>query len=461
MKAVNSPARSETYLGRQRPAVTVALGLAAGALGWSGLAHAASEEAPNGVLLSPDHYRLMDDGVVVFKLENGEAFRLTAEQYLIMNDGLLLITDELAQASFQNFPVMGMERVQLLSDTTAVMEATPAQALSIEQGTAPRLSADIDFARYDIAQAAVVEPEDSEASKLTPPLSAALPAIGLTVFAARRSEAEAETSTAGTVTPTPSSATTPPSTAPSVGGSAEFRTDAMVNSATSINGGAVDYFLGYTAASTQANLSLLTSLGSPHPNQAIIDLSGGGDNYVRAGSMVAGGAGYLNYTGGPGIDDLSFTNMLAYTGTATFSMGAGGLNTFVAGTSAAISAGFLTYSGGAGTDDITIGDKAAANAGNIAIDLGLDTVGDTVKFQGSVGQSNDTVSIQNFDASDGDEIILIGQSTGSVDYSVVNVNDVEVSAPSGTATVVFTIRDTTVAALTSAHFDSTSGLVIS
>ena len=62
---------------RQRAAVTVALGLSAGALGWSGLAHAASEETSSQVLLLPEHYELMDNGVVVFKLETGETLSLT------------------------------------------------------------------------------------------------------------------------------------------------------------------------------------------------------------------------------------------------------------------------------------------------------------------------------------------------------------------------------------------------
>ena len=43
---------------------------------------------------------LMENGVVVFKLETGENLSLTADQYLILDDGLLLITDELAQARF-------------------------------------------------------------------------------------------------------------------------------------------------------------------------------------------------------------------------------------------------------------------------------------------------------------------------------------------------------------------------
>ena len=107
MNALSSLVRLPTTPRRQRAAVTVALGLSAGAVSWSGLAHAASEETSSQVLLLPEHYELMDNGIVVFKLETGENLSLTADQYLILEDGLLLITDEVAQASVYSLPVMG------------------------------------------------------------------------------------------------------------------------------------------------------------------------------------------------------------------------------------------------------------------------------------------------------------------------------------------------------------------
>ena len=135
------------------------LGLAAGAVGWSGLAQAASEETGSQMMLLPEHYELMDNGVVVFKLETGEYLSLTADQYLILEDGLLLITDELAQASIDSLPVMGSVRAQLLSDLEqvapidgTVAEATPAQTLSITEGQAPRLSEQVELQSYEVAQ---------------------------------------------------------------------------------------------------------------------------------------------------------------------------------------------------------------------------------------------------------------------------------------------------------------------
>ena len=160
MTALSSLVRIPTIRRRQRAAVTVVLGLSAGALGWSGLAQAASEETASQVLLLPEHYELMDNGVVGFKLETGENLSLTSDQYLILDDGLLLITDELAQASVYSLPVMGSIRLQLLSDLApvatidgTVAEATPSQTLAITQGTAPRLSEQVDLQSYELAQA--------------------------------------------------------------------------------------------------------------------------------------------------------------------------------------------------------------------------------------------------------------------------------------------------------------------
>ena len=111
------------------------------------------------MLLLPEHYELMENGVVVFKLETGENLSLTAGQYLILDDGLLLITDELAQASVYSLPVMGSVRAQLLSDLApvatidgTVAEATPAQTQSITEGQAPRLSEQVDLQSYEVAQ---------------------------------------------------------------------------------------------------------------------------------------------------------------------------------------------------------------------------------------------------------------------------------------------------------------------
>ena len=47
---------------------------------WPGLANAAGEETASQVLLLPEHYELIDNGVVVFELETGETLNLTSDQ---------------------------------------------------------------------------------------------------------------------------------------------------------------------------------------------------------------------------------------------------------------------------------------------------------------------------------------------------------------------------------------------
>lgn len=147
------------------------LGLAAGAIGWSGLANAASEETHARIMLLPEHYELTDGNVVLFKLETGEELTLNPDQYLIMQDGLLLITDELVQASIQSLPVMGSVRSELLRDLSEmptsteseVALATPEQARSILDGDAPRLFDEVSIERFELAQASEDQNEGSPA----------------------------------------------------------------------------------------------------------------------------------------------------------------------------------------------------------------------------------------------------------------------------------------------------------
>ena len=147
------------------------LGLAAGAVGWSGLAQAASEETASQILLLPEYYELRENGVAVFKLETGENLRLTADQYLILEDGLLLITDDLAQASISSLPVMGSVRAGLLSELQpvrtfdgSVVKAQANEPVWSGEGLAPRLSEQVAFERFELAQSqsqAEAQEEDS------------------------------------------------------------------------------------------------------------------------------------------------------------------------------------------------------------------------------------------------------------------------------------------------------------
>ena len=135
------------------------LGLSAGALGWSSLAQSSSEETAAQMMLLPEHYELLDNGVVMLKLQTGENMSLIADQYLILEDGLLLITDELAQASIYSLPVMGSVRAQLMNGVQAVRSpdgsvvlASDASPLWSGDGPAPRLFEQVDVQRYELAQ---------------------------------------------------------------------------------------------------------------------------------------------------------------------------------------------------------------------------------------------------------------------------------------------------------------------
>ena len=111
----------------------------------------------------------MENGVVVFKLETGENLSLTADQYLILQDGLLLITDELAQASMYSLPVMGSVRTDFLSELQpvrsfdgALVKAQGNEPVWSGEGHAPRLSEQVAFERFELAQAPASEGDGSD-----------------------------------------------------------------------------------------------------------------------------------------------------------------------------------------------------------------------------------------------------------------------------------------------------------
>jgi len=318
-------------------------GLAAGAVGWSGLAQAAGEETGSQMMLLPEHYELMETGVVVFKLETGENLSLTSNQYLILEDGLLLITDELAQASIYSLPVMGSVRAQLLSDLEQVAtidgtaaEVTPAQTLSITEGQAPRLSEQVELQSYEVAQSSGDDTNDV-GDALATSMAVAPGAMALLGGLMTSDQPEAETP------------------APPAG--PEFWTDADVadSASTAITGSSANSFIGYTAASTTASTDPLTFVGRGVGSVATFDMSAGGNNYFVAGDGAAKASGSLTYTGGSGADSLTFGNTLAQIGSATFDMSAGGTNTLIAGANAGTSSGSISYTGGSGNDSLTFG----------------------------------------------------------------------------------------------------------
>ena len=340
------------------------LGLAAGAVSWSGLAQAAEGERSLQTLLLPEHYQILDDGTVVFALKTGEQMSLTEEQYVLLDGGLVLVVDELAQDTMAELPVMGSLRTQLLTEIGpvrspdgSIVEVSSTQPLWSGEGPTPRLFEDVDLKTYEVAQDSG---SDDEAIGL--PLAGAIAAAPSTMWLLgmlmTSDEPEAET-------PTPPAPPTPaPPSAP------EFWTDDDVaNSAsTAITGSNGDSFVGYTAASTSATPDPLTSIGVG--STATFDMSAGGNNKFAARSS-AGYSGVLSYTGGSGDDSLTFSGiyLAAGSGSATFDMSLGGDNTFVAASSAAYSSGFISYTGGSGDDSLIFGDFLAVDGATATFDM--------------------------------------------------------------------------------------------
>ncbi|MDA8603660.1 hypothetical protein N9M21_04490 [Alphaproteobacteria bacterium] len=290
----------------------------------------------------------MDDGVVVFQLEGGEELSLDPNQYLILEDGLLLITDEFAQASMQSLPVMGAIRAQLTSELQPVRSPDGSVVLAADDsplwsgdGLAPRLFEEVDIQRFELAQNSS-ETQTQFEGNLGQAAGAAVGGLSLAGLSLLSSIPGTKSDEQATEEEEPSVPTAGP----------EFWTNADIpdNATITITGSSADSFVGYTAASTAAATSALTNLGR--------------------GTVEA-----------------------------IFDMSAGGNNRFVAGDNAGDDLGYVSYQGGAGMDSLTFGDKDITSGGVVYLDLGADAASDSVTFQGSIApivQNIATLTIKNF-----------------------------------------------------------------
>jgi hypothetical protein len=147
---------------------------------------------------------------------------------------------------------------------------------------------------------------------------------------------------------------------------------------------------------------------------ANFDMSKGGTNTFQAGASAGWSSGTTNspailYTGGTGVDDISFGDRLAFRGYVTIDLTAGGNNVLSFGQAAA-QRGELVVNLGSGADSLTFGADAAARTSpfhdfaRVEIDLGNDSSADTIVFLGAVGTGGGSLVIQNFDHLDGDTI---------------------------------------------------------
>ena len=411
------PVRLSTIPRRQRAAVTFALGLSAGAVGWSGLAQAVSEETASQVLLLPEHYELMDNGVVVFKLETGETISLTADQYLIMEDGLLLITDELAQASFYSLPVMGAVRAQLMSDIQPVRSPDGSVVLASDDsplwsgdGPAPRLFEQVDLQRYEIAQ--VSDGSSSEVSEAVAVGLLSPGAIALLGVLMTSDQPESETE----VEEAPAHPAPP---------SGEFWTndDVADSASNSITGTNVNSFVGYTAASKTAVVDPISNFAAA-ANTGTIDLSAGGNNYVQLGDSLAKSGGKATYTGADQIDVVRLSSdNVKWGATLTMQMGNGG-NSLSAGTNVAYSSSTINYNGGDDSDYVEIGRGSVRHNGTLTLDMGdgantlsagTNVAYDTAAISYTGGDNQDTIKIGNDSLKRGGSLIAnMGEGTNKL-----------------------------------------------
>lgn len=406
------------------------LGLAAGAIGWSGLASAESEDSQVQTLLLPEHYHLSDDGLVTFKLQTGEQLSLNPDQYVILQDGLLLITDELAQASMQSLPVMGSIRAQLTSELQpvrspdgSVVQASDASPLWSGDGPAPRLFEEVDIQRFELAS----HSEDPTVGRHDGwnPVDGGLLAGGLLSAAGLLSNNSQEPEDTGDSESDDAAAAPPP---PDISSAGPIWMDSEVPDAGSfsITGTAGSAWIGYTepnATSTDA----ITEMAKG--STATIDMSGSGPTKLDA-DVNAAKSGSLQYKGGLLADTLTFASGLAQNGSASFDMSAGGANTLTMGQVAL--SGSLSYTGGANTDTITTGGGSGqnngamsfdmSNGGNNTLNVGGGNQPATFTYKG--GASTDTLNISGgFKAVFNADMIAGGTNTltfGSVDNSTIN-----------------------------------------
>ena len=405
------------------------LGLAAGAVSWSGLAQAEEGERSLQTLLLPEHYQMLDGGTVVFALKTGEQLSLSEEQYVLLDGGLLLITDEIAQASMDSLPVMGSLRTQLLTEIGpvrspdgSIVEVSSTQPLWSGEGPTPRLFEDVDLKTYEVAQSSV-DDTNTVGDALATSMSIAPGAMALLGMLMTSDQPEAETP----ASPAPPSAP-------------EFWTDDDVaNSAsTAITGSDGDSFVGYTAASTSATPDPLTAVGKGSGNTATFDMSAGGDNYAQLGSGLGQSSGNVSYIGANNIDVVKLSSdNVKYGASFTLQMG-NGSNSLSAGSQVAYSGSTISYTGGESSDSINIGDKAFYNGGVLIAKMGGGTneliLGSTVAYSATIpvryegGDGSDAITIGDKAVyNGGDATFTMGNGTNSLtlgDNAVYNGGDI-------------------------------------
>ena len=159
----------------------------------------------------PQGYRKTDDGRVILRTQDGQPLYLTEEQFVILEDGLLLVTDELAQNTMQNLPVMGALRANgLLTGTPLGVGRWRFHRNNDRQSgldRRPRAYSGLRLGTYQLAQAGVAKVAEETADTVDTGLllgsGVSLIALVSGLFGATASsdQTEAETPDGGTGQP--------------------------------------------------------------------------------------------------------------------------------------------------------------------------------------------------------------------------------------------------------------------
>ena len=345
------------------------LGLSAGALGWANMAQASSEDAGLKTILPKEFYTLHDDGSAIIGLSTGGQLSLAQDQYVILDDGLLLIVDELAQNALVQLPVMGALRTEMSSETQqpvrspdgGVVEASDAQPLWSGDGDAPRLFTEVDIRRFELAS------HESSASGDHPdgwhPAEGGMILGGLLAAVSLFSNTPQATEEGETDTETGSSAAP---ALPDISSAGPIWMDSKVPDSGdfSIIGGAGAAWIGYTEP-TAGSTDAITDLAKD--SSATIDMSASGPTLLEADPEAVRN-GSLVYTGGSQADTLNFPGIMGTNGSVTFDMSEGGTNTVSLGV-AVSSGGSLSYTGGNGPDTVSTGSGSGVNGGTMSFNM--------------------------------------------------------------------------------------------
>ena len=138
------------------------IALATGAASWSGLANATSERAVSGIPISPTNYSVIEDGSVIVKLKTGDKLRLDANQFVTLEDGSLIVANEINLAS--SHTLLGPKSQKTLTPSSDE-QGTPISHTEIAGSTSQLASIFMDptlgqsgpagLERYELAQAGI------------------------------------------------------------------------------------------------------------------------------------------------------------------------------------------------------------------------------------------------------------------------------------------------------------------